>query len=211
MGQYQQWSYHREVDQQLQAQLERLEQELQPLLEQVALSGDVLSCTDNPITQAIAMQQSAESLFVDTSELSPIAGLFFTSTTDSEQSGETISPALSAWSRLPNLDTQKMQMQTAQSTNKEPEIEANPHPEATLLPEDMTTFIDTHTSTAPRLHVPRLMQPMQSSIKAAEPEATPDDRTDYSIQRWRERWGRDASQPPHTSSYQQKPREDTAQ
>jgi hypothetical protein len=209
MGQYQQWLYYHEVDQQLQAQLEHLEQELQQLQEQAALSGDMTSCTDNPIVQAIAMQQSAESLLVDTQELSPVAGSFSTSTTGSKQPGETVSSALFAWGRLPNLDAQEMQRQTAQFKNKGSEIEANPHSEITLLPEDMATFIDIHTPTTPRLRVSRLMQHTQSSVKAAEPEATPDDRTDYSIQRWRERWGRDASNLPHTLPDQQEPREDT--
>lgn len=187
MGQYQQWLYHREVDQQLRAQLEQLTQELQCLREQAARLEDDVSFADNPILQAVAMQQSAEALLVADQPATNRA----VAATDREQPG--ISPALFAWSRLPNLDTQEIH--TTPFTPQEPEMPSTPRPEVTLLPEDMAAFIDIHTQTIPRLRIPRLVS--QDKRKApAEQGAGPDDRTDYSIQRWRERWGRQTATAP---------------
>jgi hypothetical protein len=162
MGQYQQWLYHREVEQQLQARLEQLLHEMQSLQEQAAQLEDGISCTDNPILQAIALQQSAEVLLA--SKQAP---------------GNQVTPS-------------------------------TPHPEVTLAQEDMAAFIDMHAQTTPRLHAARLVP--QSEEKALpEQDVQPDDRMDYSIQRWRERWGRQTATVPHPTTDQQELREDTGE
>ena len=162
MGKYQQWLYHREVEQQLQARLEQILHEMQNLQEQVAQLEDGVAGAANPILQAIALQQSFGALFA------------------SKQTAESL---------------------VTPST---------PHPEVTLVPEDMAAFIDMHAPTTPRLHAPRLVH--QSEEKAApEQEVQADDRMDYSIQRWRERWGRQAATVPQSATDQQELREDTVE
>ncbi len=192
MGQYQQWLYHREVEQQLQARLEQLLQEMQMLQEQAAQLEDGVSCATNPILQAIALQQSAEVLLASKQAAAQQAA----TPGDREQPG--VSPAFSTWSHLPNPGTQ------------ESATPSTPHPEVTLVPEDMMAFIDMHAPTTPRLHAPRLV-PQSEEKDLPEQEVQPDDRMDYSIQRWRERWGRQAATVPQTTTDQQEPREDTAE
>lgn len=160
MGQYQQWLYHREVEQQLQARLEQILHEIQRLQGQAALLEDGVACADNPILQAIALQQSAEVLLAS-----------------KQAAGSQVTPS-------------------------------TPHPEVTLVPEDMAAFIDMHAPTTPRLHAARLVH--QSEEKASpEQEVHADDRMDYSIQRWRERWGRQTATVPQSTNDQQELREDT--
>jgi hypothetical protein len=186
MGQYQQWLYHREVEQQLQARLEQILHKAQILQEQAAQLQDGVSCADNPILQAIALQQSAEVLLAS----KQTAAQQLAASGDREQSG--VSPALFAWNHLSTPGTQ------------EHGTPSTPHPEVTLLTEDMATYIDMHAPTTPRLHAARLVP--QSEEKAPpEQEAQLDDRMDYSIQRWRERWGRQAA------TDQQERREDTGE
>jgi hypothetical protein len=144
MGQYQQWLYHREVAQHLQAQLDLLRQEMQRLQKQAAELEDSISYDENPILQALA----------------------------------------------------------APST---------PHPKIALLSEDMEAFIDMHAPTLPRLHAARLVH---QSDETPEQEIRADDRMDYSIQRWSERWGRQMAtipQTPQTATDQQEQREDAAE
>ncbi len=85
---------------------------------------------------------------------------------------------------------------------------STPHPEVTLVPEDMAAFIDMHAPTTPRLHAPRLV-PQVEEIAPPEQDVQADDRMDYSIQRWRERWGRQAATVPLSTTDQHELREDT--
>lgn len=135
MGQYQQWLYHREVAQHLQAQLELLMQEMQRSQKQATDLKNGISCADNPILQALAAP-------------SPL------------------------------------------------------RPEVALLSEDMEAFLDMHAPTLPRLHAARLVP--QSGEKP-EQDMRADERMDYSIQRWLERWGR------HTATVPQTPQPTTDQ
>ncbi|HEV2660690.1 MAG TPA: hypothetical protein VGU68_08790 [Ktedonobacteraceae bacterium] len=162
MGQYQQWLYHREVEQQLQARLEQLLHEMQILQEQAVQLEEGAACSANPILQAIALQQSFGALFA------------------SKQAPES---------------------QVTPST---------PHLEVAVAPEDMAAFIDMHAPTTPRLHAARLVP--QSEEKApSEQEVQADDRMNYSIQRWRERWGRQTATVSQSTTDQQELREDTAE
>ncbi len=196
MGQYQQWLYHREVDQQLRTRQELFTQELQRLQEQVAQLEDGVSLADNPILQAIAVRATVLRVPEQVAmKQNTFAG-------DTEQPG--VSPALFAWSRLPNLDTQEIP--ATSPIPHEPEAPVTPHPEGTLLPENMAAFIDTHEQTIQRLHIPNLVQRAEEK---ALPDAEPDDRIGHSIQRWRERWGRQITTLPYATTDQQEPGEDT--
>lgn len=219
MGQYSQWLYHREVDQQLRERLALLVQELQALQKQATPLEDAASCTDNPILQAIAMQQSAEALLEDTPSLSSTEELIPVHTnkpihTHKKASEATsVSPALFAWSHLPNLDTQKVSRVAQELTKSEPETRPHPsipHTELNLLPSDMATFIDTHEQTLPQIQVPHWLRDAtrvtqkHDAYKASSPS---EERTDASIRRWLERWGKQLPDSPPTP--QQKPQGDT--
>jgi len=201
MGKYSQWLYHREIDQQLRERLERIEQELHALQEQAALLEDAASCSDNSILQAIAMQQSAESLLEDTPSSTAQRPL----TNGKEHSSKSVSPALFAWSSLPNLDTQKVQMPgmalNGQKSEAAPQT-PTPYPEH-LLPTDMATSIDTDEQTLPQIQVPKWLRKASLATNTTDRQrSVPDERTNTSIQRWLERWGKQVPDSP-----QQKPRE----
>ena len=199
MGQYQQWLYHREVEQQLQTRLEQLTQEMQGLQEKAAQLADGISYADNPILQALAMQQSAEALFMHDQAQQ------MSESEEGEQPG--VWPASSTWGYPPNSGTQEMP--TTLFTSHTSEAPSTPRPEVPLSPEEMTAFIDMHTPTTPRLHAARLVP--QSEEKAlSEQEVRSDDHMDYLIQRWRERWGRQTATVPQPPTDQQL-REETAE
>jgi hypothetical protein len=202
MGKYSQWLYHREIDQQLRERLERIEQELHALQEQAALLEDAASCTDNSILQAIAMQQSAEILLEDTPSSTAQRSL----TNGKEHPSKSVSPALFAWSSLPNLDTQKVQMPGVPLHGQKPEAVQQtsiPHPEIHLLPNDMATLIDTDEQTSPQIQVPKWLRKAPLATNTTDRQrSVPDERTNTSIQRWLERWGKQVPDSP-----QQKPRE----
>ena len=120
MGQYSQWLYHREIDHQLQERLETLAQELHALQEQAAQLEDAASDTDNPILQAIAMQQSARALLEDTST-SSIHKLPGVPVDHKKQPARSVSSALFGWSNLPNLDTQNIQVSATEPDTQQPE------------------------------------------------------------------------------------------
>ncbi len=136
MGQYQQWLYHREVENLLRAQLEalvnelaqlqertqRLQQSMQSLdrtmpSEQASASSDARLLTDNPILRAIAANMHAQ--------VSPVRGysnvgripsrplarpekqVNGASAAQVNGTPETMSSALFGWSNLPNFGPQE--------------------------------------------------------------------------------------------------------
>ncbi len=194
MGKYSQWLYHREIDQQLREHLELIKQELHTLQEQAALLEDAASCSDNSILQAIAMQQSAQVLLEDTLPLSD----------NKKYSSKSVSSALFAWSSLPNLDTQKVQMAAIPPNGQQPEATQQPsipHPEIPLSPTNMATFMDADEQTLPQIHIPKWLRKAPLATSTTDHQRSlPDERTNTSIQRWLERWGKqvpDSSQ--HTA------------
>jgi hypothetical protein len=184
----------------LQARLEQLKQEMQSLQERAAQLEDGISFADNPILQALAMQQSAEALFMH-EQVQQIAA-----SEDGEQPG--MWPASSTWGYPSNAGTQEIS--TTQFTPHASEAPSTSHPEVTLSPEEMAAFIDMHTPTTPRLHASRLVHPPEER-SLSEQEVRSDDHMDYLIERWRERWGRQTATVPQPTTDQQKPREETAE
>lgn len=194
MGKYSQWLYHREIDQQLRERLGHIEQELHTLQEQATLLGDAASCSDNSILQAIAMQQSAEILLEEAPPPTPPL------TNGTKQSSMSVSSALFAWSSLPNFDSRKgipsdeQQREVSQQTSI-------PHSEVHRPSPDLASLIEAEDQTQPQLQIPSWLRKAQMTDR---PSSGPDERTNTSIQRWLERWGKLVPNPPLE---QQTPRE----
>lgn len=219
MGQYQQWLHYRAADQQLQAQLETLESELAQLQEpaqpveqcepppQDAVSSPVQFPDDtafeysflatNKIILALAASLDGQvsspldentSTIVPTSQQVPL----------SDQSAETISSALFAWSNLPNFEAPNLPVEPSMpytptfNPNFDQLFPHIPHQELVLLPEDMSSFIDEHSLTDPRIELPWWLHNIAVASRANNSNGPIDQeriRTNRLIQRWLERWG----------------------
>ncbi|QBD81993.1 hypothetical protein EPA93_40860 [Ktedonosporobacter rubrisoli] len=216
MGQYRLWLHYREVDQQLRAQLKRLEEELAQLQEQVNHQQDSASYENNTIIRALSSLQHdrahfeaaldtssylashapAENIPAESSEpLSAFSPAAQVNGVDQKQLTAILSQALFAWSKLPNFDTGEMQMPSFDfdvSAFSPP----TPRPEADLLPEDIAAFFTTQGEEPPPTlsHQPPHPQPeAELPSSAGSASTSPVDkqsmRTNQLIQRWFERWG----------------------
>jgi len=201
MGQYQQWLYHREVDEQLGKRLDQLQTELALLQAQAHTLAETTSSTsENTIIQALldmhapqADQSHAhtslpEPLFID----EPLDDMAIPHNIFQEEESETapVSPALFAWSRLPNLDAQKMQLPASNTTHSG----ALPKPgEEGLLPQDMASFFHQHAQPVPQPALPAWLENVISAPTAQDqlPNNPVDQqtlRTNRLVERWLERW-----------------------
>lgn len=197
MGQYQQWLQYREIDQQLHTQLESLERELAQLQEQAQHLAVAHSSSGNLIIQALThyLRPASE----------PAISVSNGATTEHT---ETVSPALFAWSNLPNFDTGKIRGADFQS----PATPMPPHSEFDLLPPDMNTFFQTHSQTAPQMKLPwwlrnNTLVPHQQHTGPVEQRTTgPIDqqsiRTNQLVQRWLERWRKRSGDIPGSNEVQ---------
>jgi hypothetical protein len=216
MGQYQQWLHHREVDEQLGKRLEQLQTELALLQAQAHTLAETTSATsDNTIIQALLSTHKAEAhvandqpsaqtvlpqqLFID--EPQEATATPHNILQVEEEESAPVSPALLAWSRLPNLDAQKMQLPTS-NTSRSGALSG----EEGLLPQDMTTFFHQHIRPVPRPNIPAWLENVISASTA--PDQLPNNpvdqqtlRTNRLVERWLERWRK-------TSSDSQEQRED---
>ena len=78
-----------------------------------------------------------------------------------------------------------------------------PHPEIPLSPTDMAAFMDADEQTLPQIHIPKWLRKAPLATHTTDRQrSVPDERTNTSIQRWLERWGKQVPDSP-----QQKPRE----
>ncbi|HYT33865.1 MAG TPA: hypothetical protein VEL69_02425 [Ktedonobacteraceae bacterium] len=219
MGQYQQWLHCREVDQQSHTELETLERELaqlldgaqpveqpeQPLQDAVFSAVQIQENTafdcsfpaDNTIILALAtgLNGPAPSSPYEhpsspgpANQHIPAAG----------QAAETISSALFAWSNLPNFETPNLP--TASPMNGVPQFNPNlnqhyphiSHQDLALLPEDMSSFIDEHSLTDPRIELPWWLHNITAPSGANNSNRPIDQesiRTNRLVNRWLERWG----------------------
>ena len=128
----------------------------------------------------------------------------------SDQSAETISSALFAWSNLPNFEAPNLPIEpsmvsTSTFTNLDQLFPHIPHQEFVLLPEDMSSFIDKHSLTDPRLELPWWLHNIAVASRANNSNGPIDQeriRTNRLIQRWLERWGyQPSSQDTHGENY----------
>lgn len=197
MGQYQQWLQYREIDQQLHTQLESLAGDLAQLKEQAQRLAIAHPSSGNLIIQAL------------THYLKPASGTSIsTSNGTTTEHSETVSPALFAWSNLPNFDTAKIRGANPQS----PATPMPSHSEFDLLPPDMHTFFQTHSQTAPQMKLPwwlrnNTLVPHPQNSGLAEQRATgPIDqqsiRTNQLVQRWLERWHKRSGDIPGSNEVQ---------
>ena len=116
------------------------------------------------------------------------------------QNGETISPALMSWGRLPNLGPMSPDEAAPLIESRAPSSIS--HPEIALLPEDMQAFFDEHSHTDPQHEIPWWL----GGIASTDPESL---RTNSLVQRWIER-RRQLSSPPPDVAASVKPEEGDA-
>lgn len=232
MGQYQQWLHFREVDRHLQAQLEELVRELAQLHERTHLYEQVLqphpqsqltsenahaeesipAHIDNAILHALAigMNGHVSSNGHVVEESTTVAPLSRSEIIPNEP-GSTISPALFAQSNLPNFETPftppvPVDVSLADTTPfpsylNQP-LPPIPHYDMALLPEDMTSFFDQHTTTDPQMELPWWLRNLANVTNGTGPIDQESIRTNRLVQRWLERWGKQP-QPPQQSQQSQ--------
>ena len=106
MGRYQQWLQHQEIHKRLSSQVEALEAELAKLhdcLDQLGQHQEVASFTDNPVMQALMAQMTFQAVSLN-SNARYMLETHNPSEAGSDESGDSISPALRSWGELPNFE-----------------------------------------------------------------------------------------------------------
>jgi hypothetical protein len=197
MGRYQQWLHYKEADQQLRVRLEQLEGELAQAKErarQLEEKTAALGSEENVIIQAL-LRPPVQALSPVQEEAIQIDNAL--PANRAEATNETVlpsipvSPALFAWSRLPNFDSQKMQV--LQGNEGSPAtIPSTPHSESDLLPLNLEAFFPEETLPTPLLHQEMVPSTPNVSQVPVDRQAK---RTDRLVQRWLERWGKTTSEP----------------
>ena len=195
MGQYQQWLHYREQDQQLRAQLEKLETALSDLQARARLLAESGSYEQNPLLGMLLLASRLDAASSAQAE-SPVADTAIEEQAAPGTQAET--PILFPWVADLNLPAASAVPQTGERDAAAPPARL-PRPEIELLPEDMAAFLDEHTQTAPQLQLPWWMrQPVPSSASGNMPRNTVLDqesiRNNRDIARWLERWGRQPQQ-----------------
>ena len=195
MGQYQQWLQYQEIHKRLNSQVENFEMELaqlQDCLDRLGQQDEVVSFTDNPIVKALVAHLTSQ-------PVPPVSNARRALETNnpsefgSDQSDDTISPALRSWGGLPNFELYEIK-EPFPVGHQSPSF-LN-HPEIELLPEDMIAFFDEHEHTDPQLELPWWLRNITVSSKdtqAGRPIDQYSIRTNRLVQRWIERWGRQPS------------------
>ncbi|MBA2676908.1 MAG: hypothetical protein H0U76_00700 [Ktedonobacteraceae bacterium] len=203
MGQYRQWLHYRDIDQLLRSQLAISEHELEQLQAQVEVLEKHVFSWRNEIFQALIeperndTQSYQEELAIqpDKQVIEGVEGLEEELVIEDvdEEDLATISPALLAWSQLPNFDTQMLQEQESDSSDQTLDT-SPPQADEQLLPTDINAFIHEHYLTNPEINVPWWLQNIVSSHNEEFQEPQPIDRqserADQLVERWFERWGK---------------------
>lgn len=205
MGQYQQWLHYREQEQQLHAQLEKLEVALAELQSRACLLPEPDSYEQNPLlhllVQAVhlpaAPPSPAQADQSHTGTGTPLSSSASSTEMATVQKHDTVGaegemPALFPWN-----GTLDLHLPTARDTV----VPSTPlsHPEIELLPADMASFFDEHTRTSPQLQPPWWMQQRVPTSTSGNTQANqrtiPGDqesmRNNREIERWLERWRRE--------------------
>ncbi len=178
MGQYRQWLHYRERDRALRVQLKALEEELNQLQAQRihVHSAEQTALATNAIMIALASYQE-QTDEAERTVSSPPGG--------QDVFSDSISSALQAWSSLPSSETPF----TSDTVIPQTPL---PHLETTLLPENMTMFIDEHSATLPQIATPwwlRNILAHPNTRLAAGSIDQQNPRTNRLVQRWVARWG----------------------
>ncbi len=194
MGQYQQWLQFREKEQQLRAQMERLETELAELQARACLLQEPDASEQNPLlhmlVQAVRLHASPPVPSVQADQSLSAAQKLAVEEQDNA-GAEVEKPTLFPWNGALDLHLPASRDSAVPSTPLS-------HPEIELLPSDMASFFDEHTRTSPQLQSPWWMRqraPASTSSKTqAEQRNIPTDqesmRNNREIERWLERWRR---------------------
>jgi hypothetical protein len=195
MGQYKLWLHYREVDQQLHAQLVQLTADLDALKQQTQdVPEDLSALSDNPILRALLAQLTPSPSATPPLPQSTTTVLEDATRQNIEEVGVPVSHALHALTSLPNFDSQLLPVPLMLSTSErsiETVYSVSPHPELDLLPEDLTTFVDEHTQTAPIRTLPWWLRNSPDILKQeGQLFDQQSERTNHLVERWLERWGR---------------------
>lgn len=187
MGQYREWLSYREIDQQLTTQIQAFEQELAQIQAEIGRLEQNKRYAENIIIQAlIGIQQAQQAHSQETASTAAARSAM--------QGQQAASPALFAWNQLPQLDNRDAQ---PADSNVSP-IGPLPHPaasEGSLLPTNISAFMDAHNETDPQLKVPWWLRNAHAykEISSDTPGTSPVDqqstRTNQLVERWFERWG----------------------
>src|SRR5947199_2895410 len=209
MGQYRQWLHCWEADQQLDARLKELQQELMHLQKKSSMLTTSSVLTDNAIIQALWRQYSAAQHLAQTDEpayasMVPQTSTDFSSTAQEEAMAmlETMSqPALFiatqlfVQSNLPNFAPEEIPLSQPTATKH---VAMMPQAANNLLPEDIVAFIDR----LKHINQPQKQRGKQPDVPTPflpESGSNPIDqqstRAHQSIQRWAKRWGRRSNTP----------------
>jgi len=197
MGHYRQWLHYRGIDQLLRSQLAVTEHEVKQLQVQVDMLGKQDFSPANTIFRAlikklhqeqyaqwepIPEQASTKAVKEQDSTLPPVKTV--------EETISIISPALLAWSQLPNFDTQVIQSPEAHSPAYK---QALPPPIPDPSPTDISTSVDAPTPPDAQTKTPwwlHNIDPASQELLATHPGTQQSVHIDYVVQRWFERWGK---------------------
>ncbi|GHO83053.1 hypothetical protein [Dictyobacter formicarum] len=187
MGQYREWLFYREIDQQLTTQIQAFEQELAQIQAEIGQLEHKTSYTDNIILQALIGIQQAQRANSQQSASN--------ATGKGQKAAGTVSPALFAWSQLPKFDGRDIQPSDDDTPPNSP-LPPLTASTGNLLPTDISAFVDAHSQTDPQLKVPWWLRSAHANKmieKDAPGSTSPVDqqstRTNQLVERWFERWG----------------------
>ncbi len=194
MGQYRQWLHYRHIDRQLQAQREQLLEELARLRASISALDTSSSATDNHIIQALLLYAKAASVPERTGEEHSL-----------KHNPEIISQTLFEHNRLTDFDQLHQRdsnevVLSKNSTSTYSSPSPAPHEEINSAPESMNHQQDEQTPTEPQVALPWWLQKSLNSDSAGNTLDAQNMRTNQLVQRWLERWGRQAEQEQHRNT-----------
>ncbi|GLV59392.1 hypothetical protein KDH_62190 [Dictyobacter sp. S3.2.2.5] len=183
MGQYREWLFYREIDQQLTAQIQASEQELAHVQMEIEHLERDTRYADNIIIQALIGLQQAQQIHSQGAAAEAAA-----------VGQRASSPALFAWNQLPQLDNRDAQPVDDNVTLPRP-LPAPTGSDSSLTPTSSSGFMDANSLTDPQLKVPWWLRNAHAhkEIPTGAPGTSPVDqqstRTNQLVERWFERWG----------------------
>jgi hypothetical protein len=199
MGHYRQWLHYREIDQLLRSQLAVAEHEMQQIQVQVEMLEKQDFSTENTIFQALTKELHQEQ-YTQSGKLAGMQKHVPTETAKEqagaippaktlEETSSIISPALLAWSQLPNLDTQVVQKSEANGFAHQQETPPPPTDKHSSLI-DKSPSTNTQDSSDTQTQIPTVDD---LKLPATHPMDQQNAHIDYVVQRWFERWGKQST------------------
>lgn len=170
MGQYRQWLHYRDIDRHLQAQREKLTQEIAHLREQVQRIEASHPDAQNSIFLALVQQRTRQSME------QPIANAPHTLVSLNSFTGNGV-PAEAMQHRPPMPPFLPL-----------PPL---PHRQDEPRPDEVNSNLDTQGQTDPQLTIPKWLYRAASQSGPLDPQSA---QTNRLVQRWLERWGKQTPQ-----------------